>query len=157
MCAAAPRARTQPAPSSTQADSEWVAPSLTRERAVLNVVGDTATIGYTGKISAFIVPQGLFTSGLVRVVDRGGVNSSLDTFEVARGEFSETPVPGPLDCSTFTGGGEVSTNDLGDIIVTDAFPLPTLKEQCKGGGWRSYADFTSQGQCVAFVQRRQRP
>src|SRR5215210_1079754 len=34
----------------------------------------------------------------------------------------------------------------GDIVVIDAQPLPTSKEQCKNGGWRSFGDtFENQG------------
>jgi hypothetical protein len=39
----------------------------------------------------------------------------------------------------------------GDLTVTDARPLPTSKDQCKNGGWRSYGVFKSQGDCVSFV------
>jgi hypothetical protein len=38
----------------------------------------------------------------------------------------------------------------GDLVVVDAPPLPTSKEQCKGGGWRAFG-FKSQGACVSFV------
>ena len=39
----------------------------------------------------------------------------------------------------------------GDIIVHDAPPLPTSKEQCKNGGWRNFPEFENQGECVSFV------
>jgi hypothetical protein len=46
----------------------------------------------------------------------------------------------------------------GDITVHDAPPLPTAKDQCKNGGWRSFGGrFKNEGQCVAFVQRRPQP
>ena len=38
-----------------------------------------------------------------------------------------------------------------DIVVHDAPPLPTSKEQCKNGGWRSFGIFKNQGECVSFV------
>ena len=128
----------------------------------LNVAGDTAIIGFTGKIFAFVVPQGVFTSGLFRVVDRGGPDSSLDTFQIARGAFSETPIPGPRDCSAFPGSfsdiGQVSVNEVGDIVVHDAPALPTSKEQCRNGGWRNFGNtFKNQGECVAFAQRGPKP
>jgi hypothetical protein len=44
----------------------------------------------------------------------------------------------------------------GDIVVVDAPPLPTSKEQCKQGGYAAFG-FTNQGQCVAFVQRGPKP
>jgi hypothetical protein len=39
----------------------------------------------------------------------------------------------------------------GDIVVTDAQPFPTTKDQCKNGGWRSFGVFRNQGDCVSFV------
>jgi hypothetical protein len=30
-------------------------------------------------------------------------------------------------------------------------PLPSSKDQCKNGGWRSYGIFRTQGDCVSFV------
>jgi hypothetical protein len=40
----------------------------------------------------------------------------------------------------------------GDITVTDAQPLlPISKDACKHGGWRNFAQFKNQGQCIAFV------
>ena len=38
------------------------------------------------------------------------------------------------------------------VVVVDAPPLPTSKDQCKQGGYAALG-FTSQGKCVAFVQR----
>jgi hypothetical protein len=46
---------------------------------------------------------------------------------------------------------------FGDIVVVDAQPSPTSKAQCKNGGWRNFAGFTNQGQCVAFVERHPQP
>jgi len=39
----------------------------------------------------------------------------------------------------------------GDIVVTDAPPLPTSTPQCKNSGWRSFGVFKNQGDCVSFV------
>ena len=39
----------------------------------------------------------------------------------------------------------------GDLVVTDAQPLPTSKDQCKNGGWRNFPGFKNQGDCVSFV------
>jgi hypothetical protein len=39
----------------------------------------------------------------------------------------------------------------GDIVVTDAQPFPTSKEQCKNGGWQTFGVFKNQGDCVSFV------
>jgi hypothetical protein len=40
----------------------------------------------------------------------------------------------------------------GQIVIVDAPPLPTSKDQCKNGGWRRYG-FKSQGACIAFIER----
>ena len=39
----------------------------------------------------------------------------------------------------------------GDIVVTDAQPFPTAKDECKNGGWQSFGVFKNQGDCVSFV------
>ena len=36
----------------------------------------------------------------------------------------------------------------GDLVVHDAPPMPTSKQQCKNGGWRAYGVFKNQGDCV---------
>jgi hypothetical protein len=30
-------------------------------------------------------------------------------------------------------------------------PLPTIKDQCKRGGWKNFPQFKNQGDCVSFV------
>jgi hypothetical protein len=54
------------------------------------------------------------------------------------------------DCSPLSGAvsGTVSS---GDVVVVDAPPLPTSKDQCKKGGWRDFGVFKNQGDCVSFV------
>jgi DNA-binding beta-propeller fold protein YncE len=37
------------------------------------------------------------------------------------------------------------------VAVTPAPLMPTDKDQCKKGGWRNFAGFRNQGQCIAFV------
>jgi hypothetical protein len=39
----------------------------------------------------------------------------------------------------------------GDVAVVDAPALPTSKNQCKNGGWRTFKVFKNQGDCVGFV------
>ena len=42
----------------------------------------------------------------------------------------------------------------GDIVVTDAPPFPTSKQQCTNGGWQNFGSmFKNQGQCVAYVEQ----
>jgi hypothetical protein len=56
--------------------------------------------------------------------------------------------PGPCGGAAAVVVQQVAT---GDIVVTDAAPLPTSKDQCKNGGWRTYGVFKNQGDCVSFV------
>ena len=59
----------------------------------------------------------------------------------------------PLDCSPLDSALS-SPLRSGDIVVTDAVPVPSSKDECKAGGWRNFgATFKNEGQCVAFVQR----
>ena len=58
----------------------------------------------------------------------------------------------PLDCSSFGANSPLT----GDIVVTDAQPFPTTKDQCKNGGWRNYVVFKNQGDCVSFVATGER-
>ena len=44
----------------------------------------------------------------------------------------------------------------GDLTVTDSQPLPSSKEQCKNGGWRTFGAFKNQGECVGIVRHRAR-
>jgi hypothetical protein len=42
-------------------------------------------------------------------------------------------------------------------VVRDAPTLPSTKEQCKNGGWRTFGVFKNQGDCVSFVATDRRP
>jgi hypothetical protein len=54
------------------------------------------------------------------------------------------------DCSPLPSGPRFRA--FGSIVVVDTHPpLPTSKDQCKNGGWRSYGVFKNQGDCVSFV------
>jgi hypothetical protein len=61
------------------------------------------------------------------------------------------PQPPATDCNTGTQTFIGFFTLIGDIVVTDAPPLPTSKDQCKNGGWQSYGIFKNQGDCVSFV------
>jgi hypothetical protein len=115
----------------------------------LAVTGSTAVIGFTGT-------PGLGRT-LARVVD-GGRAPGQDSFEaITQVDLGGSPVP-PPDCSTFppSPAGTVSlsrsgVNEVGDIVVRDAQPLPLSTAQCKNGAWKSYGVFRNQGDCVSFV------
>jgi hypothetical protein len=133
----------------------------------LAVSGDTAVIGFSGKVAGGVIPVSFWTAGFVRVVDVGGPGEG-DTIEwsCALGEQGSgdpppgDPLPGPTDCSSYPASFPLPEGPhvvgSGDIIVTDAQLFPTSKEQCKKGGWASFG-FRNQGQCVAFVERGPKP
>ena len=105
----------------------------------LAVTANRATIG----VDIFGSHQYLF------VEDNGGSGSDRAT------PFG-TPADDPSVCPTDP--PPVSSAILqpvnGDIVVVDATPFPTSKDQCENGGWRNYGTaFKNQGQCVAFLQR----
>jgi hypothetical protein len=57
----------------------------------------------------------------------------------------------PTDCSPLPPTPFNEPVTTGDITVVDAPPLPTSKDECKNGGWRTYGVFKNQGDCVSFV------
>ena len=69
-----------------------------------------------------------------------------DEFLAARAPTS------PIDCAgqrpSPLAGGPLAE---GDIAVTDALEVPTSKEQCKDGGWRTFPGFKNQGDCVSSL------
>ena len=146
----------------------WEIPSVkdigwTTDVTCLAAEGNTAVIGFSGTASfaGFRGP----VAGLVRVVDGGGPASGQDSFEWAEvgGAFGgfDSPIPGPTDCSSYPGTYQPQAvigfnRDSGDIVVTDTPVRPTAKNQCRNGGWQRFGLFKNQGQCVAFVRRRER-
>jgi hypothetical protein len=134
----------------------------------LSVSGNTAVIGFGDGYFDYVFSQIYWIAGLIRVVDNGpGLDDTFEWVELQTGEPSRTfppvgdPLPGPADCSSFPAGGQILSFPLfenfpelaGDIVVTDAQPFPTLKEQCKNGGWRNFPQLKNQGECIAFVAR----
>jgi hypothetical protein len=122
----------------------------------LSVTGNVAIIGVAGTLHFVSAFGGSFTrptAGLIRVTDGGGPASGLDSFEFETNLLRPPagPLPDPTDCSSFPEGLDVRHNVGGDLVVHDAPPLPTSKDQCKNGGWRNFAGFTNQGGCVSFV------
>jgi hypothetical protein len=102
----------------------------------------------TAVVEFFDIRFGVVT---VKVIDNGGTvtNSDTDLFATALGPACSTENPDLPPFVPFHG-------------FMEAFdappPAPTSKEQCKDGGWRAFGElFTSQGQCVAFVQRGPKP
>jgi hypothetical protein len=101
----------------------------------LAVNGSAATLRFVDEL--------FFIGSAMTVV----VTDGPDSFDVL------FPVGGdPTDCSTpGTPSGVSGPLTTGDIVVVDAPPLPTTKDQCKDGGWQTFGVFKNQGDCVSFV------
>jgi len=125
----------------------------------LSVDGNVAVVGFTGSELIFGQVLVLPAAGLIRATDRGGPDSAQDIFEFdfEYGDLSDQiPLPGPTDC-TFAGPpGAAGANEEGDLTVADTRPLPTTKDQCRNGGWRTFGIFENQGDCVSSVTHQAR-
>jgi hypothetical protein len=126
------------------------------EISCLAVNGKTAVIGFSGEVIDFLSEEASSIRGLLLVVDGGGPNSAGDSFEWALPGGSDVPpLPGPTDCSSYPSTfGPTSVrvlNRQGDVVVTDAQPVPATKQDCKNGGWRNFGNFKNQGDCLSFV------
>jgi hypothetical protein len=109
----------------------------------LAVRGNTATINT--RIPLPRPPPFDFGIVTVQVID-----DQPDTFDVP--EVGRAPT----DCSPAGPGVVGGPLSAGDITVVDAPPLPTSKDQCKNGGWKTFA-FKAQGRCIAFNQPERKP
>jgi len=52
--------------------------------------------------------------------------------------------------ASYSGDGTHNPSAAQTEVIVKA-PLPTSKDQCKNGGWRSFGVFKNQGDCVSFV------
>lgn len=106
--------------------------------------GDVRCLNVIGDIAVMKVYTSQFGLLDVTVRDISGSPPSRDVIEV---NFS---TGSPTDCSSPVSALATFTVETGDIVIVDAPPLPTAKDQCKNGGWRQYG-FRNQGHCVSFV------
>jgi hypothetical protein len=104
----------------------------------LNVTGNRAVIGGD---SAFVGPEGY----LFVVVDNSATGAP-DLFGILFPPPAEAPTicPSNLDVP-------LQAAASGDLVVHDAQPLPTSKDECKNDGWRAFGVFKNEGDCVSFV------
>jgi hypothetical protein len=111
----------------------------------IEVEGPVTCLAVSGNRAVIGVRDPTPTSGvgfLEMVAVDGGPGGAQDL-------FTASPLALPADCvSELTGLPIAST---GDITVVDAPPLPTSKDQCKNGGWKTYGVFRNEGDCVSFV------
>jgi hypothetical protein len=126
--------------------------SVDAQASCLAVSGNVAVVGFAGTYRqltpAFEVP----VVGFLRVSD-GGDGVGQDSFEWS---LEPSVAPGPTVCPASPPGGLPSLdgsglNDQGDLVVHDAPALPTSKDQCKNGGWKTFGVFKNQGDCVSLV------
>ncbi|MCW2964943.1 MAG: hypothetical protein JWO17_2195 [Actinomycetia bacterium] len=77
------------------------------------------------------------------VVTSGATN----TYTPVTLNFTGTGASTPISFQSDTASG------CGGVLIDNvsAEQMPTTKDQCKKGGWRSYGIFENQGECVRFV------
>jgi DNA-binding beta-propeller fold protein YncE len=64
-------------------------------------------------------------------------------------QFSINPLTGVLSLKS---PPDVATGFIPEGIAAGPLPrVPTIKDQCKNGGWRNFGAFKNQGDCVSFV------
>ncbi len=132
----------------------------------------TGTLEASGLLSATFPVTCLHVTGN-RAVMGGGATSATTTVQVflvvvdetgqvqdriSREFFVNDPLA-PATCAEFdarTAGRIPPGAAAGSVVVIDADPVPTSKDQCKNGGWARFG-FKNQGRCVAFVQSRPQP
>src|SRR5215208_5742426 len=133
---------------------------VTAEATCLSLADHLAIVGISGTWHLIGIGADIPVAGLIRISDAGGPDSGADTVEFALEPGAENgpPLPGPTSCSAFPGpfpSGSSSfpdfSNEAGDLVVTDTRVLPSSKDQCKKGGWRTHEIFRNQGDCVSFV------
>jgi hypothetical protein len=101
-------------------------------------------LSVSGNRASMLVEAPPNTSGIVGVavaVEDDGPGTDRIDFHVL------SVLPG--DCSLPSQVFEPTV--FGDVTVVDAPPLPSSKDQCQNGGWRSYPGFKNQGDCLSFV------
>jgi hypothetical protein len=111
--------------------------------------GPVSCLHVTGNV-ALLIANSLLSIGPIgaRVTDRGtGIEDILEAFPTALAEGGGCPTPL---------SGYIPLAFTGDLVVVDAPPAPTSKDQCKNGGYTAYG-FKNPGQCIAFVERGPKP
>jgi hypothetical protein len=109
--------------------------------------GPATCLAVSGNVGVVNLQTPQFGVVSFEIVDNAG-SGQPDTIEGRATGLNEGR--SPTDCSPLPNGlSEIVVE--GDVAVVDAPPLPTAKDQCKNGGWRTYGIFKNQGDCVSFV------
>jgi hypothetical protein len=87
-------------------------------------------------------PQGIAVSADGRsAYVANGNGDTVSQYSIARDGALVPKVPAALP-----------TDDLPvRVAVNPPIRIPTSKDQCKHGGWRTFTQFKNRGQCVAFL------
>jgi hypothetical protein len=96
-------------------------------------------------VNANVATMNLDTDGFAGIV-------TLEVTDSPTGDLMRVAMANraPGDCSALGTAIDLRVTS-GDVTVVDAQRLPTSKDQCKNGGWRSYGIFKNEGGCVSFV------
>jgi hypothetical protein len=141
--------------------------------------GGTATFVFSGPASGPYPGTYTETMSISYGVASGGVSSMTGTatFAIDSGVTGTKSLSGAVDCvngeffikfggtysatllgafhdegTTGSGAGNFGLNESFTSTLPAPTPLlPTSKDQCKNGGWRSFGVFKNQGDCVSFV------
>jgi hypothetical protein len=117
----------------------------------------------TGQVTFRSTADGsVFFSGPVTCLDVNGnfaiLNVDTPQFSAVGLEVTDSPsgdlirgIPTGISRCSPLGTAVVFPVISGDLVVIDAPPLPSSKDQCKNGGWKRYSVFKNQGDCVSFV------
>jgi hypothetical protein len=105
--------------------------------------GSVSCLAVRDNVATFNVPGTSFGLITFQVTDNAGlgVQDLIEGIPTARAAADCSPLTGAVSGSVLTG----------DVVVHDAPPLPTTKDDCKNGGWRTFGIFKNQGDCVSFV------
>jgi hypothetical protein len=111
----------------------------------LNVTGGTAIVGtFEGGVTTFFYVGA--TVGVGAAVGFGSFEAASAPTACEIGFFGGLPFSQAFEPRAMTSSG---------IVIHDAPPLPTSKDQCAKDGWRNFGtSFKTQGDCVSFVATR---
>jgi hypothetical protein len=101
--------------------------------------GPVTCLVVEGNVARLLAFTTQFGSVALRITDNGPQGDIVEARPVLAG------CPRPLVI------GYLDLGFSGDIVIGEAPPPPTSKDQCKNGGWRTFGVFKNQGDCVSFV------
>ena len=106
-----------------------------------------ACLAVTGNVARIDVVAGRITVN-IEVTDNAG-RGVPDTVRATSDLLAPANCAAPLSPAA-----AANAVVQGDIVVVDASPRPVTKDDCKQSGWRRFATFRSQGDCVSSVASR---